>query len=136
VKAIALAAALGSSALLAGCGKGSERFALRDGCYYADNGRPILRVRGEDGIILTPNPAPNPGEYTYTPVDRVHLNPRLDRDGAYVEVSPGFYLTDADQAATSSATSRFAIDTRETPPAIMVNMEAWGEKPVRLGRPC
>ena len=134
MRAIALAAALGTSALLAGCGKGSEPFALRDGCYYAENGRPILRVRGEDGTILTPEPAPGPNEYI--PVHRVHLNPRVDREGAYVEVSPGFYLTDGDLAATSSPTSRFTIDAHATPPVIMVNMEAWGAKPVRLGRPC
>jgi hypothetical protein len=134
VKAIALAAVLGASALLAGCGESSEPFALRDGCYYAEDGKPILRVRGEEGTILTPDPAPGPNRYT--PVHRVHLNPRVDRHGAYVEVSPGFYLTGSNRAATSSPTSRFTIDTHTTPAVIMVNMEAWGEAPVHLGKSC
>jgi hypothetical protein len=136
LRSIALAAMLGTSTLLAGCGERSEPFALRDGCYYEGNGRPILRVRGEEGIVLTPNPAPNRAGYTYTPARRVHLRPRVDRDGTYVEVSPGFYLTDAHEAATSSPTSRFTIDTRATPPAIMVNTEAYGAIAIRLGRPC
>jgi hypothetical protein len=131
VKAIALAAACGASVLLAGC---DEPFALRDGCYYAEDGKPILRVHGEDGIILTPDPPSNPARRT--PVHRVHLRPRVNRDGAYVDVIPGFYLTDAHEAATSSPWSRFIIDVHATPPAIMVNTEAWGEIPVRLGRPC
>jgi hypothetical protein len=117
--------------LLGGC---SQPFALADGCYYAEGGKPILRVRGEDGILLTPDLPAGPARYT--PVRRVHLSPRVNRDGAYVDVYPGFYLTDSGGAATSSPTARFAIDTRETPPSIMVNMEASGEEPVRLGRPC
>jgi hypothetical protein len=135
MKAIALAAVIGS-ALLAGCGERSEPFALRDGCYYAENGKPILRVHGEDGIILTPDPAPNPWGYSYTPIHRVHLSARVDRHGAYLDLSPGFYLTDNNEAATSSPTSRFMIDTHATPPVIMVNMEASGETPVHFGGPC
>ncbi|MBV9883455.1 MAG: hypothetical protein JO276_10645 [Sphingomonadaceae bacterium] len=129
----AIAAAIALSILLAGCDR-SEPFALRDGCYYAESGKPILRVRGEDGIILTPEPAPSPNHFT--PVHRVHLSARANRDGAYLDVAPGFFLTDDDAAATSSPTSRFAIDTRVTPPVIMVNMVAWGEEPIYLGGPC
>jgi hypothetical protein len=133
MKAIVLAA-IGASALLAGCSERSEPFALRDGCYYAEDGKPKLRVSGEDGTILTPDPTHGPNHFA--PVHRVHLRPRVDRQGAYVEVSPGFFLTAFDEAATSSPTSRFTIDTHSTPPVIMVGMEAWGERPVHLGRSC
>jgi len=124
-------------ALLTGC-DGSQPFALRDGCYYDDDGYPIIRVHGEEGVIMTPPPpAPSVRGHVSRMVHRVHLRARQDRNGAYVEVTPSFYLLDSHEAATSSdTTTRFAIDTRERPPAIMVHMETWGETPVRLGRPC
>jgi hypothetical protein len=131
-RAIACAAALLALTLLAGCDR-SEPFALQDGCYYAKSGRPILRVRGEDGIILAPEPGPGPNHFT--PIHRVHLSARANKDGAYLDVAPGFFLT-GDAAATSSPTSRFAIDTRVALPVIMVNMVAWGSEPIHLGRPC
>ena len=133
MKTIVLAAALGGSALLAGCDR-SEPFALRDGCYYSERGNPILRVSGQEGTILTPEPTHNINHFT--PIHRVHLSARADRDGAYLDVAPGFFLTGADEAATSSPTSRFVIDTSVHPPVIMVGMETWGSEPVHLGRPC
>ncbi|MEA3002345.1 MAG: hypothetical protein QOH81_1133 [Sphingomonadales bacterium] len=134
MKAIALVGSLAMLALLASCG--DERFALRDGCYYVEDGKPILRVQGEDGIILTPPPRPNPAGYTYTPVRRVHLNPRRGRDGPYVDVTPGFYLTNAIEVATSSPSSRFRINGPTMQPVIMVGMEGAGERAVRLGPRC
>ena len=134
MKAIALATALVTGALLGGCG--DEPFALRDGCYYADDGKPILRVRGEEGDILTPRPAPNISGYTYTSVSRVQLRPRTNGTQTYVDVSPGFYLTDTHEAATSSPTSRFTVINEAGGHTIMVNTEAAGSIPVRLGRRC
>lgn len=128
------AAALCTSALLTGCG--DEPFALRDGCYYADDGKPILRVRGEEGDILTPRPAPNIAGYPYTPVTRVRLRARTNGTQSYVTVSPGFFLTDSNEAATSSSMSRFTVINEAGGHTIMVNVEAAGETPVRLGRPC
>jgi len=131
-----LTVALFTSALLAGCSERGEPFALRDGCYYDEGGKPILRVRGGEGDILTPRPAPNISGYTYTPVSRVQLAPRTEGPWTYVDVSPGFYLTDSHEAATSSPTSRFTITNESGGPAIMVNVEASGSTPVRLGRSC
>jgi hypothetical protein len=82
MRSIALPAALILSAPLSACGDGSEPFALQDGCYYAAGGQPILRVRGEEGTILTPEPASVPGGNIYTPIHRVRLNPRTGPDGA------------------------------------------------------
>jgi hypothetical protein len=109
---------------------------LQNGCYYDQDGKPILRVRGFEGFILAPH-APR-GPSAYTPVHRVYLRPRLAGDGAYVDVFPSFYLggMDTDRAATSSQWSRFRIDLRTTPLSIMVPMEAWGSEPIHLGRPC
>lgn len=118
------------------CGDESVPYALPDGCYYAEDGVPILRVRGEQGLILTPSPPPNIAGYTYTPVRSVQLRSRRGREEAYVEVTPGFYLTDSHGAAKSAEpTGRFII-AHTSSPIIMVPTEAYGSIPVRLGRPC
>jgi hypothetical protein len=123
--------------LLSGCGDTSATFELPDGCYYANDGTPILRVRREEGLILTPDPTPNPGGYTYIPVRHVQLRPRANRDGAYIEVTPGFYLTDTHGAAKSGEpTGRFIVNIQASPPVIMVPTEAYGAIPVRPGMPC
>jgi hypothetical protein len=122
-------------ALLSGCDR-SEPFALADGCYYDGRGNPILRVHGEEGVLLAPPPPPG-RDGPFSPVHRVRLRPRADRDGAYLEVTPSFFLTDSSEAATSSdTTARFPIDTMSSPPAIMVSTIASGATPVKLGRPC
>lgn len=131
---------LAAIALLAGCGDRGTPFALPDGCYYAeDGGIAVLRVQGDQGLILTPSPVRNPiSNSTSIPVRRVHLRPGFDRNGAYVDVSPGFYLEDWSgfrAAATGHPTVRFIIETRATGPAIMAGIDTYGSEPL-LRRPC
>lgn len=128
-----LAAAF-SALALRGCGDGGEPFSLREGCYHSEDGDPILRVRGDEGTILTP-PPPRHGPNTYSPVTTVRRSPRFNRQGTYVDVAPNI-LTDANEAATSSRTTRFVIHSRTTRPVIIVFKDASGEKPVMLGPRC
>lgn len=119
-------AVLGASPLLLSCGDRSEPFALQDGCYYGDDGTAVLKVLGEQGMILIPSP-----------IRQVTLRPRTNGNGAYVEVSPGFYLIPPSLRAERSGQpmARFSIEIRPSP-TIMIPIEAYGETPVRLGRPC
>jgi hypothetical protein len=132
------AAVLIASALLAGCGDRSEPFALPDGCYYADDGTPILKVRGEEGLILTPAPARDLSNVMPAPVRRVRLNPRRDGDRTYVEMTPGILLGDYEHRVQASGqpTARFLIRVRPRGPAILVPIIAYGEMPIMLGRAC
>jgi hypothetical protein len=136
-KARGRAAILAAATLVPACGDGSAPFALPDGCYYAEDGIPILQVQGDEGLILTPDPAPSYG-YVYTPVRRIHLRPRINRDGAYLEVTPGFYLTDPRHSAarSSEVTGRFTIDARGGRVSILMKTETYGAIPVTPGRPC
>lgn len=138
---MAVGAALGILALLLGCGDNSLPFALPDGCYYAEeNGIAVLKVQGEQGLILTPSPVRRGGytDNSANPIHRVHLRSRVNREGPYLEVSPGFYVEIPGHRAVASGQpmARFSIEVRPTGPTIMIPMEAHGETPVRLGRPC
>jgi hypothetical protein len=130
-----------ATVLLPGCGDRSSPFALPDGCYYAERyGTAVLRVQGDQGFILTPPPVPDPDApgFAPIPVRRVHLRPRTDRDGAYVEATPGFYLDHPLFRAVASGqpSVRMAIETGAAGPAILAPIEAYGDVPLRLGRPC
>lgn len=122
---------------LAGCDR-SEPLALPDGCYYADDGAPILKVQGEEGLILTPTPGRDLSGTIPTAVRRVHISPRVGGDGAFAEVTPGILLMDYQHAVVASGQpmGRFTIDAHPTRPAILIPVTAYGEMPVRLGRPC
>jgi len=134
------AGTLAAAALFSGCGDRSEPFALPDGCYYAGDGTAVLRIQGDQGQILTPPPMPRPSgmDNSARSIRAVHLDPRVDATGPYVEVTPGVYLeTPGFKAVTSGQLRvRFKIETRTARPAIMVFLEASGEEPLTLGPPC
>jgi hypothetical protein len=132
---------LAASALLPGCGDRSVPFPLPNGCYYAEGyDIAVLNVRGEQGLIMTPPPVRDPrlADETPVPVRRAHLRPRSDRDGAYVEVSPGFYLEPPEFRAVASGqpSVRMAIETGAAGPAILAPIETYGVVRLRPGRPC
>lgn len=126
--------------LLSACGEPSVPFALPDGCYYSEGYGPVLRVEGDQGVLLTPHTRPERHlpEVTPAPVRRVQLRPRADRGGAYVEVTPSFYLSDLDHSAvhTGPLTGRFAIEAQGRTFAIMIPMDTYGATPATLGLPC
>ena len=128
-------------ALLSGCGERSVPFPLPDGCYYAEGyGIAVLRVQRDSGSILTPPPVRDPRltDVPPVPVRRVHLRPRTDGEGAFVEVTPGFYLEHPQFRAVASGqpSVRMAIEVNATGPAIVAPIEAYGDVRLRRGSFC
>ena len=115
---------------LSGCGDGSETFALPDGCYYSVNGhRPVLKIERGHGLVLPIDSA----------VREVRVSPRAHEAGAYLEVTPGFYLKWPSLRAMPSGrgTARFRIESRERgSQVIMVPLEGASEEELRLGPFC
>jgi hypothetical protein len=115
-------------AFLAGCDTSGV---LPEGCYYSGAGVAILDVHGDRGVVLIP------GE-----VREVRLQRGRRWSGAYVDVEPGFYLRGAEHREVSTGTDpvprsfRFSFEETPVGPALMVNIEAYGEEPVRRGPPC
>ncbi|HEY5712529.1 MAG TPA: hypothetical protein VIT38_11595 [Allosphingosinicella sp.] len=132
------AAILAWSIALAGCGETSRPYAIQQGCYYAEDGTPVLRIRGEEGVILTPPPRRDyPNSQTRLHLARVRA--LADSDGPHLEVTPSFYLTDppgVSALSSSVETARFRIIGQRANPTIMVGAETYGEVPITLGPPC
>ena len=116
--------------LLSACGDGSGTFALPDGCYYStENRAPVLKIEGRRGVVLSADSA----------VREVRVSPRVDDRGAYLEVSPGFFLKWRSWQAVASGqgTARFRIESRERgSQAILVPIEGASEEELRLGPHC
>jgi hypothetical protein len=116
--------------LLPACSDGSGTFALPDGCYYAANGRvPVLKIRGNQALILTPG----------SEVREAQVRPRVNQEGAYLEVSPGFYLRWPEMKAVANGQrmARFRIESREGgSQAILAPIEGASEEELRLGALC
>ena len=114
--------------LLFACDDGSGTFALSDGCYHAANGVAVLEIRGSRGLIRSAD----------SNLREVHVSPRVNQEGAYLEVSPGFYLRPPGMRAVVSGqqTTRFRIESRAGGQAILAPIEGAGEEELRLGAVC
>ena len=66
--------------MIGSCGGPEPGLMLTNGCYYA-SGRPIVRIKGNDGVVLVP------GE-----VQTVRVSRRSDPAASMAIFAPGFYL--------------------------------------------
>jgi hypothetical protein len=90
---------------------------------------PVLDIQGSRGLVRTPG----------SEVREVRVSPRVNQEGAYLDVSPGFYLTWPGLRAVASGqqTARFRIESREGgSQAILVPIEGASEEELRPGAVC
>lgn len=101
---------------------------LPNGCYYTDEGTPLLRVSGQQGQVLIPGD-----------VGKVELMEGRFWGGPHVSVKPGFYVQSPELRAVADRPLRWVPFSVRPSPAgsvILVPMEAAGEEEIRLGPPC
>jgi hypothetical protein len=124
-------AALLSVVALTGCGLIPAR--VRDGCYRFEDGAPLFKITGRQGVVLSKAAA----------VRTFRVGGWDDLAQKFVQVTPAFYFPglptgDSRRGNTLSipsiSYSRFAFDPKRD--AFEVPVAAWGEEEVRLGPPC
>jgi hypothetical protein len=129
-RAACIAGGLLLLAMLSGCrGEASElKRLLPDGCYYDEDGVPILKVVGARGTLLIP------GRMRQVTLTRGWW-PLRD----HVDVDPGFFLQDSPRrAGEDPEPHKFSFDLEKgaARPTTVVPLEASGYTKVALGKAC